>query len=519
MSRSGDADVGDLEARARAAIADLDLETLATARWTGLAGLGPARAARAGRSGERGAMPGADVLEVSLIDAFEFAGGGAIALVSVTGRGLDRAAGRPHDDAIRLTVPLEGPAPWIGLHRLASRGGTVPGLRGGLLAGHPGGASRADAPDEDARARPKGHRAAGPTGPDPTWRTAPGDQSHTSVVIDERHMLKLYRRLASGPNPEAEVLEALDRLGGAPVSGWIGSVEFEGRAIGTDARTAGDRSGPATIAIEQQFIPDAGDAFEVLADEIARWLATGGRRASTGLTGAAGRSTATLHVAMAGIQASEGPDVRRPSASLEERGRWLNAAEGLLDSARAALGPVDPDLATRLGDAEPTIRRALRPIGDPALPVTAQRIHGDLHLGQVITGPGGVIFVDFEGDPTRDPLARRDPAPSLRDVATFLRSIDHVARSGRRRAIARGARATDVDLDARVDAWIEDARSDFLAGYRTGLADPAWQPNRALLRALEVEKELGELIYAARFLPAWLYAPRAGMDALLGRIL
>ncbi len=511
-----------LRARALAAVADLDLETLATARWTGFAGL---RTARIGLSGEVDTAPGADQPMISLIDAFEVPGGGGVAIVGVTGMEIGRVDGRSGGETIRLTVPLDGPGPWIGLHRLASRGGAVPGLLGGRLTGRPGRASPAGESRADGRGGASAAVLGRSLGPGPSWRAAPGDQSHTSAVIDEQFMLKLYRRLAPGPNPEGELLAALDGVAGAPVPGWVGSVEFESPVASTGAsRTGPERVQPTTIAIDQCFIAGSDDAFEVLADQLAAWLAAGGPPPTTELIGATGRAMAALHLRMARIPVSQIPTEGRLVPTDDDRRRWLEAAERTLDQASAALGSVDADLATRLALAEPAIRLALRPIGDSALPVAIQRIHGDLHLGQILNTQDGVLIVDFEGDPTRDALTRREPAPSLRDVADFLRSIDHVARSGRRRAVALGAEAIgaeaiDLDLDAAVDAWIESARGAFLAGYRTGLDDPAWQPNRALLRAFEVEKELSELIYASRFLPTWLYAPRSGMNALLGGVL
>ncbi|MEO8468699.1 MAG: hypothetical protein ABI573_03410 [Chloroflexota bacterium] len=475
MSGGDGLDPGRLKTRALIALADLDPATLGAARWTGLAGM---------------SRP-----DVHLIEAFTFDDGGAIAIAGFGPEAVPEA-GSLADRAIRLTVPLAGPDPWAGLSRIAQDGGSVAGLMGGRLIGHPGRAAAARAAAEGARRTPENRI---------TTRLSPGDQSHTSVIIDERSMLKLYRRLAPGTNPEAEILAALDVIGGAPVPDWVGAVEYMSR----------DGSASTTIAIEQDYVTGSDDVFETVADELAAWLTGTGPRAATDVLGATGRATARLHLAMGRMSRSGAaapgvpPDIGRHA--------WLEAAELTLDAAIAALRTVDPDLATQVTDAAPAIRRALAPLGKPVPGTTVQRIHGDLHLGQMLRTGDEVLIVDFEGDPARDPLTRREPGPRLRDIAGLLRSIDHVARSGRRRALALGATPIDPALDASVDAWIEGGRKDFLAAYGSELREPDGLADRALLRALEVEKELGELVYAARFLPAWLYAPRAGLAALLGR--
>ena len=103
----------------------------------------------------------------------------------------------------------------------------------------------------------------------------------------------------------------------------------------------------------------------------------------------------------------------------------------------------------------------------------------------------------------------------LRDVAGMLRSIDHVARSGLRRARVGSHLSGRTAIEA-LEAWIHSARTAFIRGYANGLGDPEWLPDPELLAAFEVEKELAEFIYAATFLPAWLYAPMGGIRALLG---
>jgi maltokinase len=137
------------------------------------------------------------------------------------------------------------------------------------------------------------------------------------------------------------------------------------------------------------------------------------------------------------------------------------------------------------------------------------RVHGDLHVGQVLRWDGGYAVSDFDGNPVL-PAAERDlPQPPARDVAGMLRAIDHVGR-----IVDRRTEHTEAD---RVRTWAASARQDFLAVYRTttqgcghgGLLDDG------LLPAFEVEQECRELVYAARHLPQWTYVPDAALVDLL----
>ncbi|MGH2477011.1 MAG: alpha-amylase, partial [Candidatus Limnocylindrales bacterium] len=152
-----------------------------------------------------------------------------------------------------------------------------------------------------------------------------------------------------------------------------------------------------------------------------------------------------------------------------------------------------------------------------ALPTAPEviRAHGDYHLGQVLVAPDGFRIIDFEGEPLSTPDERRAHRSALRDVASMLRSLDHVARSAERRAVARNGGPLDRSgLD--LAAWIRRARDRFLEAYAGGLIEARVRIDLDpdLLRAFEVDKELYEFGYAATYLPTWLYAPTEGMRAL-----
>ena len=457
--------------RAARAVDDLGVDGLVAARWSGLAG----------RVVDR----------ISIRDAFPLGIEGGIVVLQAT---LADGA------TALLTLPFDEPATWAGVHDLIARGGSVGGAYGGRLEGRP-------SPGQASH-----HRQAGlDPGSLNRIRAAPGDQSHTSVIVDEACFIKLYRRLSPGLNAEAEILAALALGPVVPVPAWQGSVDMI------------LQGGEATsIAVEQSVAADALDAFEVLADGLAAWLQRSAGVVPTTLSGDIGAATGRLHLALA---TTPGSAFARREATPNDRASWLRTAETSVGVAIGCVGAVDPGLARWLERAAPAIRDALHPLEANRHAVTLQRIHGDLHLGQVLPTPQGVLLIDFEGDPTRDPSDRRSVAAPLRDVASMLRSIDHVARSGLRRAraptgntmvTADAADAADTVDASALESWIAAARSAFLQGYAAGLGDPAWLPDPDLLRALEMEKELAEFIYAATYLPAWLYAPTGGLRALLG---
>jgi trehalose synthase-fused probable maltokinase len=331
------------------------------------------------------------------------------------------------------------------------------------------------------------------------------------VVIDDALLLKLYRAMRPGLNTEIELGAALVGDPGAPVPTYRGEVSLY--------RTWAGRFERHVVALVHDFVPDAGDAFEDLADRLAAWLRAGAPpRALRSLVvdaAPAGRAAARLHVSLAAIcRRHFAPRPARP----QDIDRWSRRAARAHRAAVRRLRPVDRPLAAWLTDRGVEIDRALEPLAEPGAR-TLQRIHADLHLGQLLRTGDEFLIVDFEGEPTRSVVERRRLDTPLRDLASMLRSFDHVARSGMRRSgtpldqVAAGTSAADP----AVDAWLEAVRAAFLDAYRAEAASRGLHVDidRALLHALEVEKELYEFGYAATYLPAWMYAPSAGMRWLL----
>ncbi|GGW43854.1 maltokinase [Streptomyces galilaeus] len=295
-------------------------------------------------------------------------------------------------------------------------------------------------------------------------RLLEAEQSNTSLVYGDAFILKVFRRIQPGVNPDLEVPVALAGQGcgrvPAPVA-WY--------------RTTHPQE--ATLGVLQPFLPDASDGWTLALDALARG------EDFTQQAHALGGATAEVHLALAAAFPA-GPlgDNARTAAGMTER---LEAAAHHVP----ALRPYVPGLTTAFG--------ALAAC-DPGPP--AQRIHGDLHLGQVLHAGREWFVIDFEGEPSR-PLAERRSAHSpVRDIAGMLRSFDYAARQRR----------------PWRPEWARRCREAFCAGYaeRAG-----WDPRKkhALLRAYETDRAVYEVLYEARHRPDWLPVPMAAIERLAVR--
>jgi maltose alpha-D-glucosyltransferase/alpha-amylase len=297
-------------------------------------------------------------------------------------------------------------------------------------------------------------------------------------------------------------------FGGVPrLAGWAEVVTRE--------------DGASTVAMLQAFVADAGDAYEDTAERLATAVVApipADLEALTGIAEDLGLLVAGLHAALASAPA-DAPDLAARPATHDELRAWRTTSVRQLNAALAALAVVDREAADELRDAAPEVAARFSRFEAVATTPLVMRIHADLHLGQVLVADDGYRVIDFEGEPLRPIEDRRRPDSPLRDVASMLRSLDHVARSARRRAERRnGGPIARPGLDA--DAWIGRARERFIGAYAAGLrgAGAPLVVDLDLLDAFEVAKEAYEFEYAATVLPTWLWAPREGMCWLLGAI-
>ncbi|MFF8695805.1 maltokinase N-terminal cap-like domain-containing protein [Streptomyces sp. NPDC015144] len=293
------------------------------------------------------------------------------------------------------------------------------------------------------------------------------EQSNTSLVYGDTYILKIFRRLFPGTNPDLELPLALAREGcgrvPAPVA-WF------------EARTPGQ----LTLGVLQPFLGGAEDGWGLAL----RALAEG--RDFAAEARALGRATAEVHTALAAA-------LPTPALHRDQTERLAAAMVRRLESAAQAvpaLVPYVPGLRTAFD--------AVAALGDRGRGWAAQRVHGDLHLGQTLRAADGFwSLIDFEGEPARPLHERRRPQLPVRDIAGMLRSFDYAARSHR----------------PWNDAWAARCRTAYCEGYaETAGTDPRGEPE--LLRAHETDKAVYEVLYEARHRPDWLPVPMAAIHRL-----
>ncbi|MFI7697533.1 hypothetical protein [Nonomuraea sp. NPDC049480] len=313
------------------------------------------------------------------------------------------------------------------------------------------------------------------------------DQTNYSVVVAEKVVVKWLTPPAPLPHPTPDLLAHLVEAG------------FNETAPPYAALTGPVDGRECLLALVTGFLPEARDGWEWCVDE-----AAAGR---TAFATALGHLTAGLHLALSTFPASSphedtSPEERTPpsagAASTRTTQPGGTPAAVRAEAALAeALALTDGEDGRWLAAGAERLRHELTRLNAP-ITTPRIRIHGDLHVGQILKWQDGYAVIDFDGNPT---VADADPhQPAARDVAQLTTSLEHVAQ------VAIKRRATPPD---RAAAWAAEARATMLAAYRARLA----ARNRPdlldenLIRPFEVEQECRELIYAARHLPRWRYAP------------
>lgn len=351
-------------------------------------------------------------------------------------------------------------------------------------------------------------------------RVVSGEQSNTSIILGDAAILKLFRRLEEGENPDVEIGRFLTtRTSFRHTPPLLGVARLE-RCDG--------RASSSVAAMLQQLVPGAVDAFTYALEQGARALA-GDRDDPDRVPFAAdarrlGGVTRELHAALASVR--DDPAFAPRPATPDTVAGWTADARRAHDRALAvlerrldegALAPGDAasarTLLVRRDGTSTAIERLGRSVaGDAGWLV---RHHGDYHLGQVLRGADGEFSViDFEGEPARPLAARRAPHSALRDVAGMLRSFAYAAAmAGARRSAPDGVDGTRDP--ARRSAWEHAIRTAFLTGYFGPDPLPPFLPRSrpdadALLRLFEAEKVFYELTYELHNRPDWVWVPLRG---------
>lgn len=313
-----------------------------------------------------------------------------------------------------------------------------------------------------------------------------GEQSNSSVIFPNvagGSILKVFRGLAEGPNPDVDVPRALVQ------TGWDGVP----RPLAWLELTWSERfDGLLDLGVLSEFIGGASDGFQ-----LACAYAAGGQSFASEAR-QLGQTVAQMHQALVtALPTNQEMSLEWLRTELRRRARNAIDAHPVLSSRTGAVEA----LLTHIGQATPPL--------DGGSPGTAdndtgrdelrrlQHIHGDLHLGQALfSEDAGWRILDFEGEPMRPVSERLRPDLPVRDVAGVLRSFDYAAAVGE---------TTDPH-------WVTDARSAFLEGYTSEHPD---ELDPELLRALELDKALYEVGYESANRPDWVSIPLAGVDRIL----
>jgi maltokinase len=314
------------------------------------------------------------------------------------------------------------------------------------------------------------------------------EQSNSSIVFADSLILKAFRRVEPGENPELELLRFLSARGFpniAPLAGWY---DFEGRLV------------DATLGILQEYLAGARDGWELVLDELASDPPGVLERLR-----ALGEVTGELH-AVLGSEASD-PAFSPDEPSMESLSILTANVDEQIERVFIEL-PETPALEPILGRGQ-DVRERLQLLSHIGAGGKVIRTHGDLHLGQTMLTPDrGWAILDFEGEPARSLPERRLKRSPLRDVAGMLRSFSYAAAGS---DIQRGVPAPE--------GWEDRAREAYLEGYREtvdpSLLPPGQQAFDQLLTVFELEKVVYELRYELNNRPDWVPIPVAGIVRLL----
>jgi maltose alpha-D-glucosyltransferase/alpha-amylase len=378
------------------------------------------------------------------------------------------------------------------------------------------------------------------------------EQSNSNVVFDERFILKLYRRLGDGINPELEIGQHLTRVGFENTAPLLGAIELVSRGQ------------PRTLAVVLGYVPNQGDAWAAFLDFAQRYFeglaAIGPEQAASlcmpddpgcwggqegppkditaliaeplELSRLLGRRTAEMHAALADDRGNPnftpepyGPVYQR--SLLQSMRNTTRATMQILAQRVGTLSGETRAMADALLTREADILRLFHLLTSRPIRATRIRCHGDYHLGQVLWTGKDFVIIDFEGEPLRSVGERRLKRSPMRDVAGMIRSFDYAGWTALRRhweLLPPDANEQARDRDQRGAAiWAAWTGREFVRAYTARLRDmrpdlvpPDPADAELVLRSWVLEKALYEVRYELNSRPQWIDIPLRAVMSILG---
>ena len=318
-------------------------------------------------------------------------------------------------------------------------------------------------------------------------RVVSSEQSNSSVIFDDELILKVFRRLEAGVNPELELLRFLTERGFENIAQLGGWYAYTGKQM------------DATLGILQRFVANGEDGWERALDTL-----DSAPDAFLDTLRRLGEVTGKMHT----VLGSDSNDVNfaPEQTSVESLGLLTATVDEEIESVFTGLPEDVAELDPIRGRGE-EVRERLRLLTNLGGVGRVIRHHGDFHLGQTLWATDDWVILDFEGEPARSLPERRRKRSPLRDVAGMLRSFAYAASAAQL--------LRDVEPPP---GWEDRARSEFLAGYRETI-DPNLVPSgpsmEKLLAVFELEKAVYELRYELNNRPEWVRIPVAGIMRML----